>query len=199
MTNESRAWSAWVIRTNGARPLTSTAEPTAFRGDRIVAGRPVDVYRVGLRVAGRTADCRGQVDIETGQIRSGHIVDGHGVGPASGPCVDRLDVVEIHHDAALCPGEPDPATAWSGGHVLVGPEPVEDQRVGAARALDDIGAVALIPDEGVIARAEECRVGASVAVDDVVAPSADEDLRAGSTVERVVTVLAVVCASPRSS
>ena len=78
-----------------------------------------------------------------------------------------------------------------GGHDLVGAEPVEDHGVEAAPALDDVGAVALVPDEGVVALVEKGRVGALIAVDKVVAATADEDLRATSAGERVVAVPAV--------
>src|SRR6185369_3855695 len=74
---------------------------------------------------------------------------------------------------------------------LVATGPVEDHRVRAASAFDDVRAIARVPDEGVVAVAEKCRVGAAVAVDDVVAVPAIEDLGAAAAVEDVVAVPAI--------
>ena len=51
---------------------------------------------------------------------------------------------------------------------------VEHQRVGAGLALDDVAAVARVPDERVVAVAEQGRVVALVAVDGVVAVAAEQ-------------------------
>ena len=81
---------------------------------------------------------------------------------------------------------------YAGGrHDLVAAGPVEHHLVEAAPALDDVRAVARIPDEGVVSPAEEGRVSAAVAVDEVVAATTDEDLVATPADERVIAVLAV--------
>ena len=68
---------------------------------------------------------------------------------------------------------------------------VEQEPVGAALPLDDVAAVARIPDERVMAGAEEADVGAAVAVDAVVLRPAEERLGACAAEQRVVAVLAV--------
>ena len=78
-----------------------------------------------------------------------------------------------------------------GLHDLVAAGPVEHHLVEAGPALDDVRAIARIPDEGVVSLAEEGRVGAPVAVDEVVAATTDEDLIATPADERVIAVLAV--------
>ena len=73
---------------------------------------------------------------------------------------------------------------------------VEDERVEAAAAVDLVIAVARIPDERVVAGAEERRVGAFTANDRVVALAADEGVVAVAAVEGVVAVAAeeLICA-----
>jgi hypothetical protein len=68
---------------------------------------------------------------------------------------------------------------------------VEDHRVGAVLALENVAAVAGIPDEGVIAGAHQRRVGAAVAVDRVVPVAAERALGSGSTRQGVVPGAAV--------
>ena len=61
----------------------------------------------------------------------------------------------------------------------------------AGLALDDVAAVARVPGEAVVARAQERHVGTLVAVGDVVAVAADQGLGAAATDEIVVAVTAV--------
>ena len=68
---------------------------------------------------------------------------------------------------------------------------VEEHRVGAVLALDDVAAVARIPLEGVVAGAEEGGVVALVAVDEVVAVAAEQDVGAVAAEDRVVAGAAV--------
>ena len=58
--------------------------------------------------------------------------------------------------------------------VLADVGAVEEQRVGAVLALDRVVAVARIPDEGVVAGAQQRDVVALVAVDEVVAVAAEQ-------------------------
>ena len=58
--------------------------------------------------------------------------------------------------------------------ALVDVRAVELHRVRTVLALDDVAAVARIPLEGVVARAQEGGVGALVAVDEVVAVAAEQ-------------------------
>ena len=125
------------------------------------------------------------------KVRPTHVVDRDRVNPAEGVDVDRLDVVEVHDNTAQVAGERHPTEVGIRGHDLVAAGPVEDHLVEAGTTLDDVGAVARIPDEGVVALAQERRVDATVAVDEVVAATTDQDLIATPADERVIAVLAV--------
>ena len=61
----------------------------------------------------------------------------------------------------------------------------------AGLALDDVAAVARVPGEAILARAQERHVGALVAVGGVVAVAADQRLGAAAADEIVVAVTAV--------
>ena len=63
---------------------------------------------------------------------------------------------------------------------------VEHQRIGAPLALDHVAAVAGIPDEAVIAVAEQRNVVAAAAVDDVIAVAADQPVVALAADDGVV-------------
>ena len=66
---------------------------------------------------------------------------------------------------------------------------VEVHRVVAPLALDDVAAVARVPDERVVAGAHEGDVVAAVAVDDVVAGAAEEELVPAAAEQRVVAAV----------
>ena len=68
---------------------------------------------------------------------------------------------------------------------------VEDHRVAAGLALDDVAAVAGVPLERVVAGAEEADVVALLAVDEVVAVAAEQHVGAVAAEERVVAGAAV--------
>ena len=70
--------------------------------------------------------------------------------------------------------EPDAAAVGRDVDVLVDVGAVEQHRVGAALALDGVAAVAGVPDERVVAVAQQGHVVAAAAVDDVVAVAADQ-------------------------
>ena len=73
--------------------------------------------------------------------------------------------------------QPHPAAIGRDVDVLGDVGAVEQQRVGAGLALDDVAAVAGVPDERVVAGAEEGRVVAAAADHDVVAVAADAACR----------------------
>ena len=87
-----------------------------------------------------------------------------------------LDAVEVHGDVADVAGEPRPAAVGRDVDVLVDVGAVEHQRVGAGLALDGVAAVARVPDERVVAGAEEGDVVAAAAGDGVVAVAADQSV-----------------------
>jgi hypothetical protein len=64
---------------------------------------------------------------------------------------------------------------------------VEAHPVGAGLALDRVAAVAWVPDEGIVAGAQQRQVVAAVAVDRVVAGAAEQGLRSGASEQRVVS------------
>jgi hypothetical protein len=68
---------------------------------------------------------------------------------------------------------------------------VEHERVEAGLALDYVTAIAVVPDERIVASAEGRHVGAFAAHDRVVAVAAIEDVVAGAAVESVVAVAAI--------
>ena len=109
-----------------------------------------------------------------GQVGRAEVVDGHRVDPAAGVEIDRLDVVEVHHDGADVAGEADPPAVGRDFELLVGVGPVERQAVGAGLALDRVAAVARVPDDRVVARPGEDRVVAPVGIDRVGAVAAQD-------------------------
>ena len=80
-----------------------------------------------------------------------------------------LDAVEVHGDAGDVAREPHAAAIGRDVDLLVDVRAVEQQRVVAGLALDDVAAIAGIPDEGVVAGAEQGHVVAATAVDEVIA------------------------------
>ncbi len=61
--------------------------------------------------------------------------------------------------------------------------PLNTQRVEAGLTLDRVAAVAGVPDEGVVARAEQCHVVSGAAYDDVIARAADDRVVAGAAID----------------
>src|SRR5882672_6728080 len=68
---------------------------------------------------------------------------------------------------------------------------VEEHGVGAGLAFDDVAAITGIPDEGVIARAQQSHVIAAAAVDQIVAVAAEQEVSAIATGEGVIARAAV--------
>ena len=170
----SLAPSASVMCTVADRPVTTAVLPDAGDRDGVVAVGAVDDDGVGLAVAGAAAGRAREVEVDVGDAGAGQVVDGDGVGAAEGGDVDLLDAVEVHGDVADVAEEPQPAAVGREVDVLVDVGAVEQHRVGAALALDDVAAVAGVPHEGVVAGAHEGHVVAAAAVDEVVAVAADQ-------------------------
>jgi len=162
-----------------------------IHSDRVVPLRAGHGHRVGRAVACRATERAGEIDVDTAQVGPAHVIDRDRVRPAESVDVDRLDVVEVHDDAAEVAGERHPAEIVGGGHDLVAAGPVEHHVVKTGSAFDDVRAVARIPDEGVVTPAEEGRISAPVSIDEVVAAATEEDLVATSADEGVIAVLAV--------
>ena len=160
----------------------------AGEAHHVHAGRAVDDDRVGRAVAG-AGDA--EVEVDGVHVGRGQVVDRDRVGAAQGVEREHLHVVGVHDDVAEVAGEQQPAAVGRGGEDLGAGGAVEAQRVGAVLALDDVAAVARIPDERVVAGPQEAGVGALVAVDRVVAGPADQGVGAVAAVDRVVAVAAV--------
>ena len=124
-------------------------------------------------------------------VGAGEVVDRDRVGTAERAEVDRLDVVHVHRDVRHVAEEAQPLAV--GGHVdaLGDVGAVEQQRVDAGLAFDGVAAVARIPDERVVAGAQERQVVAAVAVARVVSVAAEQGLDAPAAGERVVSCAAV--------
>ena len=93
---------------------------------------------------------------------------------------------EVHRDVGDVAGEAHARAVGGDVDVLVDVGAVEQHRVGAGLALDDVAAVARVPDERVVAGAQQRHVVAAAADDDVVAVAADEDVGAVAAGDGVV-------------
>ena len=71
--------------------------------------------------------------------------------------VDRLDIVEIHHDVAEVAGEQHARAVRGDLEDFASGAAVEQHRVSAVLTFDGVAAVARIPLEGVVAGTEEQR------------------------------------------
>ena len=178
--------------TCAARPRTADGRAGAEDVDDVVAVGAVDDDDVGRAVAGGAADRAGQVDVDLDQVRAGQVVDGGRVGAAERVEVDRLDVVEVHHDVAEVAREAARGRRWRRPSKISAPAlPLKSMRVVAGLAFDDVAAVAGVPLEDVVAGAEEGGVVALLAVDEVVAVAAEQQVDAVAAEQRVVARAAV--------
>ena len=99
-----------------------------------------------------------EVDVDLLDVGPGQVVDRDGVGAAQRVDVDRLDAVEVHRDVADVAEQPGmrlPLAEMSMFSLTLAPL---NSSVSMPRlALDRVAAVARVPDEGVVARAEQRR------------------------------------------
>ena len=113
------------------------------------------------------------------------------VGAAEGVEGDGLDAGGVHRDVAGVAEELEPASVGGDVDLFGRCCAVEDHRVVAVLALEDVAAVARIPDERVVAGTHQSRIGPAVAVDRVVPVAADRLLDARATGDPVATGAAV--------
>ncbi len=119
------------------------------------------------------------------------VVDDESVGSAERRDLDPLHGAEIHRHAADVAGE---RCARAFGRDVDGfgdVRIVELKRVEAVLAVDDVAAVARVPDERVVAAAESRRVAATAAGDDVVTIAAEERVVAVAAGDGVITGAAI--------
>ena len=133
-------------------------------------------------VAGAAAGRAGEIDVDLRDTCAGQVVDRDVVGAAQRGEVDRARrrcrSIVMLADVA---GEAHALAVGRDVDLLVDVGAVELHRVDAVLAFDGVAAVARVPDERVVAGAEERGVVAAAAGDEVVAVAADQ---------RVVTVAA---------
>jgi hypothetical protein len=99
------------------------------------------------------------------EIGPGEIIDDDIVGAAEGIEVDPLDAIKVHGDVADVAEQPHPLAVGRNVDALIGVGAVEDEGVEAGLTLDRVAAVARVPDEAVVAVAEERDVVAASAGD----------------------------------
>ena len=190
-TSASHAGLGAADRHLRGEPVDGDRRAAADDLDVVVAGGAVDDHGVGRAVALAAPGRRRQVDRDLRDAGAGQVVDRDGVGAAQGGELDVLDAVEVHDDVADVAGQPHAAAIGRDVDVLADVGAVEDQRVGAGLALDGVAAVARIPDERVVAVAEQRHVVAAAADDGVVAVAADERVVALAAGDGVVAGAAV--------
>src|SRR6185295_4251782 len=118
------------------------------------ATRAVDDHVIGCTVARPGPAARREVDINLRNVGIAQVIDGDGVGAPESHELNVLDIVEIHADAGNIAGEQ--RVPALGGDVdgFVDIRTIEQERIGIIAAVDDIAAVARIPDEGIVAGAK---------------------------------------------
>ena len=183
--------SGWWIATAAAAGH-GDARGVSADSDRVLAGGAVDDDRRSA-ASPVTAQEAGEIDVHASDVGSGQVVDRDEVRPAEGVEVDPLDAGRVHGDVGLGAEEPEPVSVRRQVDLLGDVGAVEAHRVGTGLAFDRVAAVARIPDEGIVAGAQQGPVVASVAVERVVALAAEQGLRSGSPGQ------GVVCRFPRRS
>ena len=98
--------------------------------------------------------------------------------PPSALKSDMLDIIQVHGHCGHVAEEAGACAIGREVDVLADVGAVEQQRVDAGLALDDVVAIARIPLERIVSGAEKGDVVALVAVDEVVAVAADQDVGA---------------------
>src|SRR5262249_7298196 len=105
-------------------------------GDRVVAYRSIGDQLISRTVAAATVRPKDEVDLsETG---AAHIVDGDDIDAAQRAKRNRLDAVQVHGDAGNVAGEADASAIRRNVDSLGDIGAIEQQRVGAGLALDDV-------------------------------------------------------------
>ena len=191
ISSRSCAASGWRIATVGARPFafTSVAFPIVRATSSTSTVSTVTTRSRSDRNRRQECDRRPRRDSRRRHRRRPsrprrrqrhrqrqrdqyQFVDGQLVGAAEGIEVDRFDAGSVHRDGPLSSEEPEAVAVRRQVDLLAAVGPVEHHCVVAVLASDGVAAVTRIPDEGVVAGAEECDVVATVAVDRVVAVTA---------------------------
>ena len=177
-SSRSFAASAWRMPIAAARPVTFTPAASPLTAMVSLPAVPLTMTRSAAPspVVPPSEPARSRLTLLTPvPVRSLTVID---VGAAEGVEVDGLDAGGVHRDVAGVAEEPEPASVGGDVDLFGRGGAVEDHPVVAVLALDDVAAVAGIPDERVVSGAHESGVGSAVAVDRVVPVAADRLLDA---------------------
>ena len=132
-----------------------------------------------------------QVDRDLGHVGSGEVIDRDGVGATQHIELDVLDTVEVHRHVADIAGQAGAGAIRRNVDLLGDVGAVEQQRIGAVLAFDDVAAIARIPLERIVSGAEEGSVAALIAVDEIISVAADQEVIAGAAEDRVIAAAAI--------
>src|SRR5215472_15079718 len=146
--------------------------------DLVVAAGAVDRHSVGRAVARAAAEGSRQIDGDLLDAGAGKVVDNNVVGAAKGLELNALDAIEVHRDIGDVAEERRVGAIGRDGDIFDDVGTAKVERIEAAPAIDDIAAVAWIPDEDIIAGAEKRKVGALSARDDIITGAADQQVGA---------------------
>ena len=126
-----------------------------------------------------------------GHVGSTEIADHDVVGAAQRIEVDALDVVEVHGDVGDVASEEHPPAVGHDVDVLGDISAEEQHGVESVLTFNGVVAVARIPLEHIVTRAEEGNVVAVVAKDEIVAVAAEKNVGALAAEDNVVARTAV--------
>ena len=105
--------------------------------------------------------------------------------------LDMLDPAEVHRHVADIAEQAGAAAIGRDVDLLGNIGAVEQQRIGAVLAFDDVAAIARIPLKRIVSGAKEGDVTALIAVDEIVSVAADQEVIAGAAEDRVIAAAAI--------
>src|SRR6185369_7172630 len=114
---------------------------TADDIDLIVAGRSVYDHAVGCTIARATARRIRQVDTNLIHVGSAEVIDRDGVGTTQHVELDMLDTAEIHRHIADIASQADAVAIGRNVDLLGDVGAVEQQRISAVLAFDNVAAI----------------------------------------------------------
>ena len=187
----SLADSAPSIRHLRRQPVDDDRPAAAGNVDLVVVRGAIDGHRVGRIVAGSGAGLCRQVDGDLGHVGPGEVINRDGVRAAQHIELDMLDTAEVHRHAADIAKQASAVAVGRDIDLLANIGAVEQQRIGAVLAFDDVAAIARIPLKHVVSGAEQCGVTALITVDEVVSVAANQEVVAGAAKDRVIAAAAI--------
>ena len=159
--------------------------------DCVFGGSTIHRHGVGCSVSCAAARQAGQIDGHLPRIGAGQVVDSDVVGTAPGVELDGLDPVHVHGHVADVTEEAHARAIRGDVDVLVDVGAVEQQRVGPGLTFHDVAAIARVPYEGVVARAQQRQIVAAAAGDQIVAVAAQQNVGTVAAGNRVIARAAI--------